>query len=117
MGEAPAAIPCGQLHAEYDLSTAGRAPWTFGARPLSCTEDAGERHGRAVVSGTRVTSSGAVPASAAGAPRPSERARAWAVRAVIIAATLLAVGLRLYDLSRPGYLLGVSEYDDGTDLG
>jgi hypothetical protein len=39
------------------------------------------------------------------------------VRAVIIAATLLAVALRLYDLSRPGYLFGVSEYDDGTDFG
>jgi hypothetical protein len=39
------------------------------------------------------------------------------VPAVIIAATLLAVGLRLYDLSRPGYLLGISEYDDGTDFG
>ena len=37
--------------------------------------------------------------------------------AVIIAATLLAVGLRLYDLSRPGYLFGISEYDDGTDFG
>ena len=37
--------------------------------------------------------------------------------AVIIAATLLALGLRLYDLSRPGYLLGISEYDDGTDFG
>jgi hypothetical protein len=36
---------------------------------------------------------------------------------VIIAATLLALGLRLYDLSRPGYLLGISEYDDGTDFG
>ena len=37
--------------------------------------------------------------------------------AVIIVATLLAVGLRLYDLSRPGYLFGISEYDDGTDFG
>jgi hypothetical protein len=39
------------------------------------------------------------------------------VYAVIIAATVVAVGLRLYDISRPGYLLGVSEYDDGTDFG
>ncbi len=36
---------------------------------------------------------------------------------MIIVATLLAVGLRLYDLSRPGYLFGISEYDDGTDFG
>jgi alpha-1,2-mannosyltransferase len=65
-----------------------------------------------------VTASGAVPATAAGAPAPSGGwPRPWAVRAVIIAATLLAVGLRLYDLSRPGYLLGISEYDDGTDFG
>jgi alpha-1,2-mannosyltransferase len=39
------------------------------------------------------------------------------VTVVIIVATLLAIGLRLYDLSRPGYLLGISEYDDGTDFG
>jgi len=65
-----------------------------------------------------VTASGAVPAAAPGAPAaPGAGARAWAVRAVIIAATLLAVGLRLYDLSRPGYLFGISEYDDGTDFG
>jgi hypothetical protein len=37
--------------------------------------------------------------------------------AVIIAATVIAVALRLYDLSRPGYLRGISEYDDGTDFG
>ena len=65
-----------------------------------------------------MTASGAVPATAPGAP-PGAGAgsRPWAVRAVIIAATLLAVGLRLYDLSRPGYLFGISEYDDGTDFG
>src|SRR5262249_31956126 len=39
------------------------------------------------------------------------------VTAVIITATLLAVALRIYDLTRPGYLFGVSEYDDGTDFG
>jgi alpha-1,2-mannosyltransferase len=64
-----------------------------------------------------VTASGAVPATAAGVPLPSEGPRPWVLRAVIIAATLLAVGLRLYDLSRPGYLFGISEYDDGTDFG
>ena len=37
--------------------------------------------------------------------------------AVIITATLLAIALRIYDLTRPGYLFGVSEYDDGTDFG
>jgi len=65
-----------------------------------------------------VTASGAVPAAVPGAPPgPGAGSRAWAVPAVIIAATLLAVGLRLYDLSRPGYLFGISEYDDGTDFG
>lgn len=39
------------------------------------------------------------------------------VTAVITAATLLALALRLYQLSRPGYLLGVSEYDDGPYFG
>jgi hypothetical protein len=58
-----------------------------------------------------------VPATAAGAALPAAGSRRWVVPAVIIAATLLAVGLRLYDLSRPGYLLGISEYDDGTDFG
>jgi hypothetical protein len=32
-------------------------------------------------------------------------------------ATLVALALRLYQLSRPGYLLGITEYDDGTDFG
>jgi hypothetical protein len=39
------------------------------------------------------------------------------VTAVIAAATLLALGLRFYQLSRPGYLLGVNEYDDGNYFG
>ena len=36
---------------------------------------------------------------------------------MIVTATLLAVGLRLYEVSRPGFLLGISEYDDGADFG
>ncbi len=36
---------------------------------------------------------------------------------MIIAATVLALGLRLYQISRPGRLLGVTEYDDGVYLG
>jgi alpha-1,2-mannosyltransferase len=39
------------------------------------------------------------------------------VTVVIITATLLAVALRIYDLTRPGYLFGISEYDDGTVFG
>jgi alpha-1,2-mannosyltransferase len=32
-------------------------------------------------------------------------------------ATLFALGIRLYTLTRPGYLAGVTEYDDGVYLG
>ncbi|HUL24788.1 MAG TPA: glycosyltransferase 87 family protein [Streptosporangiaceae bacterium] len=40
-----------------------------------------------------------------------------ATTTVIIVATLAALALRLYQLSRPGYLLGITENDDGTDFG
>jgi alpha-1,2-mannosyltransferase len=36
---------------------------------------------------------------------------------IIVAATVLALGLRLYQLSRPGFLLSVNEYDDGPYFG
>ena len=39
------------------------------------------------------------------------------MNAAIVVITLLAIGLRLYQLTRPQYLLGVTEYDDGTDFG
>jgi alpha-1,2-mannosyltransferase len=65
-----------------------------------------------------VTASGAAAAGSAGAPaRPRTGLRPSAVTVVIITATVLAVALRIYDLTRPGYLLGISEYDDGTDFG
>jgi alpha-1,2-mannosyltransferase len=35
----------------------------------------------------------------------------------MLAATVLALVIRLYTLSRPGYLTGVTEYDDGVYLG
>ncbi|MBO0776681.1 MAG: hypothetical protein J2P34_10220, partial [Actinobacteria bacterium] len=35
----------------------------------------------------------------------------------IAVTTVLALALRAYQLSRPGYLMGVIEYDDGTDFG
>jgi hypothetical protein len=34
-----------------------------------------------------------------------------------VAATLLALGLRGFQIFRPGHLLGVGDYDDGTDFG
>jgi hypothetical protein len=69
------------------------------------------------LSGTRVK-----PAAAAQADGPSARRRlvaAWRnpVAVVIAAATVLALGLRLYELFRPGYLLGLTEYDDGSYFG
>src|SRR5262249_60876208 len=36
---------------------------------------------------------------------------------VIAAATVLALGLRICEPSRPGYLLGLTEYDDGSYFG
>jgi alpha-1,2-mannosyltransferase len=39
------------------------------------------------------------------------------VTVVIAAATAVALGLRIYELSRPGYLLGLTEYDDGSYFG
>ena len=49
---------------------------------------------------------------------PRRRGRAVTpVALVIAAATLLALGLRLYQLSRPGFLLSVTEYDDGPYFG
>lgn len=61
---------------------------------------------------------------AAGA-RPDASGRANGVRGrwltpvnvAIALAVALALGLRLYQLSRPGYLLGVTEYDDAADFG
>jgi alpha-1,2-mannosyltransferase len=69
----------------------------------SCTEP------RVAASGTRLCA--VADARPSGCPRP------LALTAVIFAATLLAVGLRLYDLSRPGFLLDISEYDEGADSG
>ncbi len=36
---------------------------------------------------------------------------------MILAATALGLALRIYQLMRPGYLLGVTEYDDAVDFG
>jgi hypothetical protein len=52
---------------------------------------------------------GGVRPGRAGTPRP--------VYGVIAVCTALALVLRLFQLSRPGYLLGVTEYDDGALFG
>jgi alpha-1,2-mannosyltransferase len=45
------------------------------------------------------------------------RPRATVGSAVLVTATAVAIALRLYQLTRPGYLLGVSEYDGGVYFG
>ena len=59
--------------------------------------------------------------SQGGAPAPQQRRRpAWLtpVNLTIIIITLLALVLRVYyQYTRPGFLLGVTEYDDGPYFG
>jgi alpha-1,2-mannosyltransferase len=75
------------------------------------------------LSGT--TPSGTVASPGSGEPE-GQSAEAWSpasaglgtqVTLIIVAATLLALLLRLYQLSRPGFLLSVNEYDDGPYFG
>lgn len=65
------------------------------------------------MSGTAITSAPARPPRALAGARGPERAAV----AIVAALTLLALALRLYQLARPGYLLGVTEYDDAVDFG
>jgi hypothetical protein len=69
------------------------------------------------LSGTTVKPGAEAPAG--GVSARSRLAAAWRdpVTIVIAAATVLALGLRVYELSRPGYLLGLTEYDDGSYFG
>jgi hypothetical protein len=74
------------------------------------------------VSGT--TPRGTIASPGSGEPRgepaaaPSAGSRLTTpVMLVIVAATVLALVLRLYQLSRPGFLLSVNEYDDGPYFG
>jgi hypothetical protein len=78
---------------------------------------ASARTGPPIDIGERETGTLAWGASAAAGGRLLGRPRPWTLIAVIMTATLLAVGLRLFELSRPGFLLGINEYDEGTDFG
>ena len=65
---------------------------------------------------------GGRPATAPGTAGPPAVARLRAYwlappGLAMLAATLLALAIRLYTLTRPGYLTGVTEYDDGVYLG
>ena len=61
--------------------------------------------------------SGDQPGEAPSASRRRGGPSLTPVGIVITAAALVALGLRLYQVSRPGILLGVTEYDDGPYLG
>jgi alpha-1,2-mannosyltransferase len=68
------------------------------------------------VSGTTIRPAAGSPSGAVTAGRrlPFSLSPAGAV---IVAATLLALGLRGYQLAQPGHLLAVGDYDDGADFG
>ncbi len=67
------------------------------------------------MSGTIVTpaSGGVLDAG----PPATRRLRLTTTGAIIAGAVVVAFALRIYQLSRPGYLLGVTEYDDGPYFG
>jgi alpha-1,2-mannosyltransferase len=74
---------------------------------------------------SETTPSGTIASPGSGEPRGDSAAAPGSrlagagtpVTLVIVAATLLALLLRLYWLSRPGFLLSVNEYDDGPYFG
>ena len=72
--------------------------------------------------------SGTTVRQSAGTPRSAGTRFSWLrpsrlpfsltpVGAVIVVATLLALGIRGFQLAKPGHLLGVGDYDDGADFG
>ena len=61
--------------------------------------------------------SGRSPSGGAAAPPGTRGGWLAPVNLAIIVCTALALALRLLLLSRPGYLLGVTEYDDGPYFG
>ena len=74
--------------------------------------------GETIVSGTTVRPAAGPPRDDAAAERSLRRLIPRTPAGIVIAvATLLGLGLRLYQLARPGHLLGVTEYDDGADFG
>src|ERR1700722_3227291 len=66
---------------------------------------------------TRHTRNGATSDRAAARLRARLTGRRPAASAVIAASATLAFFLRAYQLTRPGYLFGVTEYDDGVLFG
>jgi hypothetical protein len=61
-----------------------------------------------------------VRARLARSPFGAARLRAYWLTApgiVMLVATVIAIGIRLFTLTRPGYLRGITEYDDGVYIG
>jgi alpha-1,2-mannosyltransferase len=74
--------------------------------------------GEQAVSGITVRPAAGPPRDDAAAERSLRRLIPRTPAGIVIAAaTLLGLGLRFYQLARPGHLLGVTEYDDGADFG
>jgi Glycosyltransferase family 87 len=71
------------------------------------------------VSGTKVTPEAGGPQRDSAGPPGVVAARRWLtpVNMAIAVFTVLGLVLRLYLLGRPGYLLGVTQYDDGPYFG
>jgi hypothetical protein len=69
------------------------------------------------VSETIAGSAVGAPQSAGGGAQARRMLPITPASAVIAAATVLALGLRAYQLARPGQLLGVAWYDDGVLFG
>jgi hypothetical protein len=67
--------------------------------------------------GGPATAPASPPAGGEPAPAPRRYLGLAPAGLIIAAATLLAVGLRAYQLARPGHLLAATEYDDGADFG
>lgn len=69
------------------------------------------------MSGTTVTPD--AEAAAGGAVPPGDHGVRWPSPAtvMIVLTTALAISVRLYQLSRPAYLYGLTEYDDGPYFG
>jgi len=61
------------------------------------------------------------PAERLGTLKPPEASSSGGLRvspgAAMLAATVVALGIRLFTLSRPGFLTSPTEYDDGVYLG
>jgi alpha-1,2-mannosyltransferase len=102
----------------------GRPPLATRQGPGAAGAPPTDRYDCVSLTGISATSARAQPLDDAAAQpgAPGRRsggpaARLGPVGSVVLAATALGLALRIYQLMRPGYLLGVTEYDDAVDFG